>query len=487
MGLKLYRFLGVVFCFAMLVFDVCAADRPQSFAKTAERALPTVVNISTKHMSRAAMADMKNLPQFGHLGDLLKEFLEFHHSRPREISSLGSGYIVDPKGYVVTNRHVIAKADEITVILNDGSEHDAKIIGVDSRTDVAVLKIEPEKPLPSIEWGNSTEARVGDWILVIGNPFGLGGTVTAGIISSRARDISSQAGDIALTKYVDNMIQTDAAINLGNSGGPMFDMNGNVIGMNVAIFSPSGGNVGIGFAIPSSIVKRVVEQIKTTGRAQYAWMGVVVQDVTEEIADSLGLDKERGALVTNVAPNGPAQKAQLQPGDVILSFNNHQVPNYENFPRMVGETRIGTVAPVKIWRKGKEINLKLTLEEYPNKEGVAEMVMAKKKAASQEPEAGEFLGISVGPITEEIRKKLNISDDVNGAIVFKIDSGSVASKKGIQVGDLVVEVNQHPISDHRQVLQKISNAMAKGNKTVLLKILRGQKSVYIGLPLDNDR
>ncbi len=344
-----------------------AATRPalDGFADLAEKLLPSVVNIST---TQTVKQDQKRehsapgRPQFppgSPFEEFFKDFFDHNGQRgdqpeakPRKATSLGSGFVIDPSGYIVTNNHVIADADEITVILHDDTNLKAELVGRDTKTDVAVLKVKTDKPLAAARWGDSEKARVGDWVLAIGNPFGLGGSVTAGILSARQRDINSGP--------YDEFLQTDAAINKGNSGGPMFNMDGEVIGINTAIYSPSGGSIGIGFAVPSNLAKAVAAQLvnEPDHAVHRGWLGVRIQAVTDEIAESLGLDKPHGALVASVNDNGPAQTGGIQPGDVILNFDGKAVPDMRHLPRLVAEESVGKTVPVKVWRKRQETTLR---------------------------------------------------------------------------------------------------------------------------------
>ena len=326
----------------LFVQPVSARSTPDSFADLAQKLLPAVVNISSSQLiSKNPRQQPPKAPQ-----DFFKEFLDKNKKEGgrRQATSLGSGFIIDKTGFVVTNNHVIAEADEITVTLHDDTTHVARLIGRDPKTDLALLKIETDKDLPFVNWGNSKSARVGDWVVAIGNPFGLGGTVTAGIISAKQRYIRQGP--------YDSFLQTDASINRGNSGGPMFNMRGKVIGVNTAIFSPTGGSVGVGFSVPSSIAKSVVAQLREFGRTKRGWLGVRIQKVTSEIADSLGLEKTTGALVAEVSAKGPAGKSNILAGDVILRFDGKLVEQMRDLPRIVAETKIGKPVKVDVWRKG---------------------------------------------------------------------------------------------------------------------------------------
>jgi len=372
--------------------EAFARAAPESFADLAKELLPTVVNISTKQNN-------EDRP-----GGSFEEFFEdFGQGRPPQASALGSGFIIDTDGYVVTNAHVVAGADEIIVRLSDDTQLVANLIGSDERTDLALLKVENDRPLPAAQWGDSDGARIGDWVMAIGNPFGLGGTVTAGIVSARSRDIRSGP--------YDDFIQTDAAINRGNSGGPLFNMDGQVIGVNSAIFSPSGGSVGIGFAIPSQMARNVINQLRKHGEVRRGWLGVRIQRVTPELAEGLRLGEARGALVASVTPEGPAQKAGIQQGDVILEFNDREVPESNKLPRMVAETPIGSEVPVTLWRKGEEVTVNAVL-------GALNEAVIAASAPGQEdqtaPDAIKALGVELSAVTGQMRQEFQLPADVEG-------------------------------------------------------------------------
>ena len=361
----LLLFTLLVFSFSsFLVNSSYASGRPESFADLATKLKPAVVNVSTtQELSSAhSFGDMPKAPPGSPFEEFFKEFFERQEENGspmprRRTQSLGSGFIIKEEGIVITNNHVITGADEINVILDDKRTFKAKLIGRDRKTDIAVLQIENKEKIqfPFVTWGNSETSRVGDWVIAIGNPFGLGGSVTAGIISARGRNIGSGP--------YDNFIQTDASINRGNSGGPMFDLNGEVIGINTAIFSPSGGSVGIGFAIPSNLANRVVDQIIKFGKTQRGWLGVQIQTVTDEIAESLSLPESKGALISRVSKDGPAANAGLLPGDVILKFDGKNVEEMRQLPRIVADTDIGKKVKVAVWRKGSKKNFDVVVGE----------------------------------------------------------------------------------------------------------------------------
>jgi serine protease Do len=405
-----------------------------------------------------------------------------HKAIPRKATSLGSGFVIDPEGLIVTNNHVIAEADEIHVIFHDNSDMKAEIVGRDTKLDIALLRVKTTKKLTAVSFGDSDVARVGDWVLAIGNPFGLGGTVTAGIISARARDIN--AGPY------DDFIQTDASINRGNSGGPLFNLKGEVIGINTAIFSPSGGSVGIGFSIPSSLAKPVVDQLKKFGRTKRGWLGVRIQTVTPEIAESLGLKGEpRGALVAGVTPKGPAESAKIEPGDIILKFAGKDLSDMRRLPRLVAETPIGSDADIVVFRKGAEKNMKVKiaqLEEAEDKNLIpGDKEEPKGKDKDKPVGTVKSLGMTLSPITPLLRQKHEIGDEVrNGAIVTAVDPAANAAEMGMRVGDVVTEASQDPIKSVDDLVAKIEKAKAEKKKSILLLVYRAGDLRFVALKLE---
>ena len=426
-----------------------------------------MVNISTTQVieGRRGM-ELPKLPPGSPFEDFFKEFFDRNQpeQRSRRATSLGSGFIVDTKGYIVTNNHVIQDADEITVIMHDNTRLKAKLVGRDTKTDLAVLKIEPKGKLTAVKFGDSDVARVGDWVVAIGNPFGLGGTVTAGIISARGRDINSGP--------YDDFIQTDASINRGNSGGPMFNLKGNVIGINTAIFSPSGGSVGIGFAIPASTAAPVIKSLIKHGQVRRGWLGVHIQAVTEEIAETLGLKEATGALVANVIPDGPAAKAKVQAGDVILTFNNRKVGKMRRLPRFVADTEVGKTVPIEIWRDNKKITLEAKIEEL---EDSSSEVAAKTPGSNKETgeKTVKALGLRLSSITASAKKKFSLDKEAKGVVVLKVDEEGPAAEKGIRPGDIIVEISQREVTGPADVEKMVAAAKKAGRKSVLL-LLEGQ-------------
>ncbi|HEV2162967.1 MAG TPA: DegQ family serine endoprotease [Stellaceae bacterium] len=452
-----------------------ARPAPDSFADLAARLLPAVVNISTtqtlpdKSEKNGRGPDMPQFPPGSPFEEFFKDFLDKNRpggqpqSLPRHATSLGSGFIIDPSGLVVTNNHVIADADQITVTLQDDTNFKAEVVGKDSKTDLALLRIKSSKPLPFVKFGDSDKSRVGDWVLAIGNPFGLGGTVTAGILSARAREINSGP--------YDDFLQTDAAINRGNSGGPMFDMDGDVIGINTAIFSPSGGSIGIGFAIPASEAKPVIEQIQKYGHARRGWLGVNIQSVTDEIAESLGLDKPKGALIASVFDGGPAQKAGIQPGDVVLTFDGKSVVDMRHLPRIVAETPIDKSVKVTVWRKHKELTFDVKVGEL--KDNVQQASATTNKAPAPPPgTAVKTLGLSVADLTPELRERYQLANDSAGVVVTDVDKDGPAAEKGMRAGDVITEVAQESVKTPADVVKKVDAATKAGRKSLLLLVDR---------------
>ncbi len=476
--------LGVWLCFAMLCYFVStgvslAKGAPESFAPLAERLLPAVVNISTtQNLKRQDRSGTPNLPQGSPLEEYFKEFFERQQrgngKQPRQATSLGSGFVISSDGLIVTNNHVIDGADEITVIFHDNTQLDAKVVGKDKKTDLALLKVKPKKSLPFVKFGNSDRSKVGDWVVAIGNPFGLGGTVTAGIISARARNIN--AGPY------DDFIQTDASINRGNSGGPMFNLKGEVVGINTAIYSPSGGSVGIGFAIPANLAKPIIDQLNEFGRARRGWLGVRIQTVTEEIAESLGMKDLKGALVANVTPDGPAEKYGIKVGDVITDFDLRPITDMRELPRAVAETKVGKAVKVKILRQGKEKTILITLGEFPENDGV---VASNSSSTSEVDKPSTVLGLELAKINSALRKKFKIEESVDGVIVVTVKEDSLAGQQGLLPGDIIRRVgrSQEAPSSGADVKKQVALARKGGEKTILFLVERAGNSRFVALQL----
>jgi len=452
-----------------------ARDAPESFADLVDKLLPTVVNITTTQnvpQQGPRLRDMPQLPPGSPFEELFKEFFDKKggDQAQRRGTSLGSGFIIDGEGYIVTNNHVIQGAEDITVILRDDTQLKAKLIGSDSRVDVAVLKVEPpnKKPLPAAKFGDSDKIRVGDWVVAIGNPFGLGHSVTAGIISARGR---------ALSDSLDDYLQTDAAINKGNSGGPLFNAEGEVVGVNTAIYSPSGTNAGLAFSIPSNLVKQVAEQLREFGKVRRGWIGVSYQSVTDDIADSFGLDRARGVLVANVTADGPAAKAGIKRNDIILSFSGQDVPDLRRFPRIVANARVGATVDVVVWRGGKETPLKLRIgeQEEPEKQNASAQGPGAKKPAEPDQAVSstiEQLGLTLGKVSDQLREKYGLSDNVKGVVVTKVTPNSPAAEKQLQAGDVILEVDQKPVTTPQEVTEIVGKLQAQKKRSVLLFVER---------------
>ena len=460
-----------------------AAPAPDSFADLAQRLLPAVVNISTTQTQKTADrgADIPQFPQGSPFEEFFRDFMERHgrnspDAAPRRITALGSGFIIDSSGLVVTNNHVIADAEEITVILHDEQAYKASVMGRDSKADLAVLKLkDAPSNLAAVTFGNSDEMRVGDWVLAIGNPFGLGGSVTAGIVSARARDIN--AGPY------DDFIQTDAAINKGNSGGPLFNLKGEVIGINTAIFSPSGGSIGIGFSIPSNLAQPIVADLRKLGKTRRGWLGVRVQTVTEEIAENLGLKEAKGALVASLTANGPAAKAGLKPGDVILRFDGKEVPDMRHLPRLVAQSQINHETELQYWRDGRKVTAKVTVGEMPDDEAPAKAADATPPTKDGGPAKIAGLGLSVAPLTQAARERFDLPADAKGVVVAEVDGEGPAAEKGVRPGDMIVEVSQSPVKSATEISAKIDEARKAGRKSVLLLVQNDAGLHYVPVKL----
>jgi serine protease Do len=459
-----------------------AQNRPDSFADLAERLLPAVVNISTAQTVRAddSLPQIPEFPPGSPFEDFFRDFFN-RRGQPapdapgRRATALGSGFVIAADGYVVTNNHVIEGAQRITVVLQDNTTLEATLVGVDEKTDIAVLKVESDEPLPFVSFGDSNAMRVGDWVLAIGNPFGLGGSVTAGIISARARDIN--AGPY------DDFLQTDASINRGNSGGPMFNLAGEVIGINTAIYSPSGGSVGIGFAIPSSLARNVVQQIVEFGHTRRGWLGVQIQTVTPEIAESLGLPAESGgALVAGTTPDGPAAKAGIEAGDVVLEFDGKPVTDMRRLPRLVAETTVARAVPVVIWRRGERREVTVTLGELEVAEQAGLIAPGAGDAVPDAPVAIEELGMTLSAITDPLREQYGIDSDQAGVVVTDVAADGPAAQKGLRPGDVIQEVGQEEVFSPADVERQVGAAREAGRRSVLLLILSGGELRFVALP-----
>jgi serine protease Do len=448
---------------------------PSTFADLAAKVTPAVVNISsTQHV--AASPD-EAAPFDFPKGSPFEEFFKHHQQGPggkdkgQDLTALGSGFIIDPSGYVVTNDHVVDDATDVQVTLTNGKDYPAKVIGTDKKTDLALLKISAPAPLPYVAFGNSDTMRVGDWVLAVGNPFGLGGTVTTGIISARGRDIHSGP--------FDNFLQVDASINRGNSGGPTFNLDGEVIGINTAIASPNGGSVGIGFAIPSNMAKPVIAALREHGRVDRGWIGVQIQAVTPEIAGSLGLPQPGGALLASVQPNGPAEAAKLQQGDVILSFDGQTVSEMRELPRIVAATPAGKRVDVVIWRDGARKTVSLTIAPMKDDNQVASA--GGQGGGEHAGTANRLLGVQLASLTDALRQQLGLADDVKGVVVIGVADDSPAAKQGLREGDVIEQVARRPVADPVEVDRLVQRAATENRSAVLLLVNRQGNEVYLAV------
>ena len=454
-----------------------AVQAPISFAGLVERVKPAVVNVSTTQKAPANSGQDRQMPSDIPPGyeEFFKHFFgeQVPHGRngqrevsPGEMHSLGSGFIIDPAGWVVTNNHVIGDASEVSVTLNDGTQLSAQIKGRDEKTDLVLLKIEPSSPLPFVAFGDSEKAQVGDWVVAVGNPFGLGGTVTAGIISAHGRNIN--AGPY------DDFIQTDAAINRGNSGGPMFNLAGEVIGINTAIFSPTGGNIGIGFAIPSSMAKVVVGELRDKGHVDRGWLGVQIQSLTPDLAAGLGMSQKKGALVSDVVAGTPAAKAGFLRGDVILRYGDHPIDEAHDLPRMVATTVAGAVMPVTILRNGHEQSLQVTVGKMPSDQTLAKTENGESKGQ---------LGLVMSPMTPQMREQLKLDAGDRGVVIVDVKAGSEAARKGVQAGDVIVEINRQQVVQPADVAAAIDQARKDKQKAVVMLLKRKNNQRFVALNL----
>ncbi|NGO62853.1 Do family serine endopeptidase [Rhizobium daejeonense] len=486
------------------------AQGPESVADLASGLLDAVVNISTSQSVKEERdAPMPKLPEGSPFQELFEDFFKNRGSQDgnNKVNSLGSGFVIDPSGFIVTNNHVIENADDIEAIFPDGSKLKAKLIGTDTKTDLSVLKVEPPAPLKSVKFGDSRKMRIGDWVMAIGNPFGLGGSVTVGIISASGRNIN--AGPY------DNFIQTDAAINKGNSGGPLFNMNGEVIGINTAIISPSGGSIGIGFAVPTELAENVIKQLMEFGETRRGWLGVRIQPVTDDVAESVGIvGKARGALVSGIVKGGPVENGPIKVGDVIVGFNGKKVGDTRDLVRIVAESNVGSDVDVVILRDGKEETVKVKLgrledeqqakseepaasgedtapedggEVAPEDDGTIEedQQAPEDQGNSSAPVVDNLIGVELATLDDAGRKTYSIAESVEGVIITKVLPGSQAEAKGLKVGQVIVEVAQEFMQVPKDVIDMLAALKGEGRRSAHLMVADGEGNLrLVAVPLE---
>jgi serine protease Do len=453
-----------------------ATTGPVGFADIAERVTPAVVNVSVTGRTVGARAKMPDLPEGLPFNELFKRFFEERGITPHGfgmpghiVQGLGSGFIIDPDGLVVTNYHVIDGASEVRVTLNDGSTYPAKVRGVDSKTDLALLQIDAHKPLPFVQFGDSDAVRVGDWVLTVGNQLGLPDSVTAGIISARGRDIHSGP--------YDDYLQIDAPINRGNSGGPLFDTSGHVVGVNTAIYSPSGGNVGIGFAIPAATASKIVAQLRANGHIERGWLGVQIQPVTQEVAESLGLGSDHGALVATVVADSPAAKAGIRAGDVILRAGGKEVEDFRELSRIIAGIPVGTKLKIEVSRAGSREELPVFIGAMPDEQKLATVDQGGS------PSSSPRLGLRLAPMTSEAKEALGLDPASRGVIVAEVESGSPAERAGIEPGSIISMVGQRAVDTPDELVEAVHTAIARHPPALLLRVEQGGQIRFVGVRL----
>jgi serine protease Do len=492
------RFAGFArfFAFLVLSFALIAqamaqnSRRPEGFADLTERVIDAVVNIKASQRVAQRNVPLPQLPPGSPFEDLFNDF--FNRGNPnrgpqgpqgpqqgpgQRSQSLGSGFVIDPTGIIITNNHVIAEATDVFVVFTDGSELKAEVLGKDPKTDLAVLKVKSDKPLKSVKLGDSDRARVGDWVMAIGNPFGFGGSVSVGIVSAKQRNIRSGP--------YDSFIQTDAAINRGNSGGPLFNMEGEVIGINTAIISPSGGSIGIGFAVPSNLALPVIEQLREFGETRRGWLGVAIQDVDDDTAEALKLGTKRGAMIIGVDDKGPAKPAGIEREDVIVRFDGREIRNSRDLPRIVAQTPIGKEVEVIVVRQGREMVRKVTLGRLDENPRQASLNQPEQRSA---PSAGANIvpGVSVTALTPDTRRRFNIKEGIEGVVVSTVDPSSSAAERRILVGDVIVEVQREAVKSIADLRRRVDALKASGQKRALFYVASGPEGTlrYVTLPIE---
>jgi serine protease Do len=464
---------------AMFAIEASARSGPQSVAPLAERLIHAVVNISTSQTVKGKQSGvpLPSVPKGSPFEQFFEDFFD-RRGKPddqRKVSSLGSGFVVDGKeGLIVTNNHVIDGADEIVINFHDGTKLKVdRIVGKDTKTDLALLKVTPKKPLPEVSFGSSNDLKVGDWVMAIGNPFGLGGSVTVGIISAKQRDISSGP--------YDEYLQTDASINKGNSGGPLFNMDGEVIGVNTAIISPTGGSIGIGFAVPSDTAISVVDQLRQFGETRRGWLGVRIKSVTEDIAESLGVKENSGALISSVTNDSPAEKAGIEAGDVVVKFDGRDVTSTRGLPRLVSQTPIGKTVDIEVVRKGARRTLKVTVARLVEDDAAAQ----KPATSDSTPQSSRLIGLGLAPLDEALRKQFGLEAKTKGVVVTEVDPQSPAAKRGIKVGDVIVEAGQDAVTNVTEVAASIEKIRKAGRKAVLLRLEDAKGDLrFVAVPIE---
>lgn len=463
--------LSAAFIIAQTIV-AAAQSRPETFADLAEKVSPAVVNITTSTTVAASTQPGPIVPEGSPFEDFFRDFMDRNGPNgqtPRRSQALGSGFVISEDGFIVTNNHVIQGADEILIEFFEGFELEATIVGTDPNTDLALLKVESDEPLKFVNWGDSEASRVGDWVMAMGNPLGQGFSISAGIVSARGR---------ALSGSYDDYIQTDAAINRGNSGGPLFNMNGDVIGVNTAILSPNGGSIGIGFAMSSRVAENVIAQLRDFGETRRGWLGVRIQDVTDDLADGLGLTEVRGALVTDV-PDGPAKDAGMEAGDVILSFDGTEVDDTRGLVRQVAETAVGKEVRVLVFRDGGTETLRVTLGR---REEAEQPIPASVNSTA--PATDDILGLTVSDMTDELREQLGLDDSAEGLVVADVAEDSEAYEKGLRAGDIITEAGQEKVASVSDLQDRIEDARDAGRKSLLLLVRRDGDPRFVAISLD---
>jgi serine protease Do len=480
---KVRRVLGAMALGLVVLFPAmgpAAARGPENIADVAERVMDAVVNIKASQKVAQRSVPLPQLPPGSPFEDLFNDFFNRNNpgGRPQQpqqrSSSLGSGFVIDAEGTIITNNHVIAEANEIVAVFPDGTELKAEVIGKDAKTDLAVLKVKSDKPLKFVRFGDSEKIRVGEWVIAIGNPFGFGGSVSAGIVSAKQRNIRSGP--------YDDFIQTDAAINKGNSGGPLFNLDGDVVGINTAIISPTGGSIGIGFSVPANLAIPIIEQLKQFGETRRGWLGVAIQDVDEDTADALKLGRPRGALVINVDDKGPAKPAGFEREDVIVKFDGKEIRRSSDLPRIVAQTPVGKEVDVVIMRQGREVIRKVTLGRLDEQPQRASLDASQPQRAAPT----NVLGLELAPLTTETRRRFNIKEGIEGVVVVKVEPDSVAAERRVSAGDVIVEVQREVVKTADDVKKRVDTLKGQGQRRALFYIATGPEGTlrYVTLPIN---